>query len=90
MSKRISKEEVVSEYFSHEPDHKVEVMFNIVKGIMRHRMGSSPAPSNGSGTRTKAAVKGTATKPKAAGGQASNAVQANTPSPVKDSDQLPM
>lgn len=51
MAKRMTDEEIIHKFFTDGPEAKVEIMFNIVKGIMRGRTASSP---NGSGAKTKA------------------------------------
>jgi len=99
-TKRISDEEVIVSFFNHAEQGKAETLFNVIKGIMRHRTASSPAASGPVGvvarrTNPKGNTgqgRGAVTTSKPAGGQASNAVEATTPSPVKDQDseRMPM
>jgi hypothetical protein len=56
MSKRVTPEEVVVNFFNTGELSKVETVFNIVKSVVKGRLGSKPA------VRTAKAVKTTAAK----------------------------
>ncbi len=59
MSKKVSKEETITEYFNTEENlGKIEVTFNIVKGIMKRRLTTTAKPA-----KTPKAPKTTAVKP---------------------------
>lgn len=61
MSKRITPEETMVGYFSNEAPAKIEVMFNIIRGIVKSRVPGVVSRKNAKGKAKAAKSTGTQT-----------------------------